>query len=916
MPIIAGFPASNMISPSVRITEQDLSYYGTSITSSNAGIVGFASKGPINTPKLITSKNQLNQTFGYPHPDVGDPYLIYAAEQYLQVAQSLYVVRCAQTSLVSNECAATAFVNLPAAGTLIDIVGSVPQKTPSSGGSSQSATYLNTAQGYQYTFETGVFPGGEAYVRFALNGQISPNLLVIPIPDKAADNIQVQMPATASTSTYPNGYGQPAIGTGIGGSTAVYTADVLAALLNNQLNPEIDGIEFYVSTIGTLEVKTTFAYGPASSLEFIAVKSSACGHVYRPVTAPTPDVIQSNGTITTAGTGVADGSEVYVNVLGLATGNVGVSSSNNPLISGVNHYGSGSYAVPGYWDFSNIANGSLTLNVVVSGTDNAFIDNNQQQFNLYLAASNPAYSTAYNVPLYHMTTTSIAQYIQDQITAASILNGGPGTLGGFIPVAQTNGFLRLDTTTTGEYAQIIVKPTSTVNAIFGFDNLTHQGKTLMTQMGSGVSSNDPTPDYSSYGLVQGGVNTGNTTVSMVLYADSAGIEGNQTVVSVTNNIAESVFSVSVYNNGIQVESWGGLTMDITSGRYVGTYLTLVSSYLSASVTTTGTFGTQAPPANGTYQLTGGNDGIPALPTSQDELLIGNAITYTGMFALSDPEQIDIDYIAVPGHSSTNVITELIDFCQNYRQDCIAIVDPPFGLTVQEIIAWQNGSHPLNQTRFDSDFLALYWPWVKIHDSYNQIDVWVPPSGSIMAVYARNDILSAPWFAPAGETRGIVPGITDVYNRPTLGERDAMYGNHNCINPIVQYSNLTNFVVWGQKTMQRLPTAFDRVNVRRCMFALEKQIRIGSRHMLFDPNDALFDKKFINMCTKILNNIKTARGIYDFIIQADASINTGDVIDRNEFRANIGIQPEKAVEFMFLTFSVNRTGDWTANSQYS
>ena len=84
MPIIAGFPASNMISPSVRITEQDLSYYGTSITSSNAGIVGFASKGPINTPKLITSKNQLNQTFGYPHPDVGDPYLIYAAEQYLQ----------------------------------------------------------------------------------------------------------------------------------------------------------------------------------------------------------------------------------------------------------------------------------------------------------------------------------------------------------------------------------------------------------------------------------------------------------------------------------------------------------------------------------------------------------------------------------------------------------------------------------------------------------------------------------------------------------------------------------------------------------------------------------------------------------------------------------------------------------------
>jgi hypothetical protein len=855
MPIIQGFPPSNMISPSVRITEQDLSYYASDPTFHSAGIIGFASKGPINKPTLIVSKNELNRTFGYPHPDVSDPYLIYAAEQYLLVANQLYIIRCADTDNVSDECAATAYSKLAAAGQIIDIIGGIPKATPSD---CISDNAVKVGYYYEYLFERYVFPNGAAFFRYALNGQLAQTTLVVTIPT-AGSEINVLMP-------------DGSIRTVVGNLTGVtYLADELAAELNAQINPSIDGIEFLANILtGTLEIRTTWAYGPNASFEFISVQDAAYGTMYR--TGETKE-------------------QCFVDVIQMATGSQNNQLDGQSCISGIDRYGSGSSVASGTWDFSGLT--GLNLQIVIDGTDNQLIDNKVQIYDISECAALAA------IPGYP-TTAEIITYIQ------RIIDESFGTLGGFYPVDDA-GYLRFDTRHIGRDARILVKAASTANLYFEFDALTKSGAIQITGATSvlGLVVGDPASsgDY-----------------AFTLTADSAGIEGNYTSVFIQNDVSENIFTMMVYSNGTQVEAWGGLTMDVTSSRFVGTYLSLVSDYVQALVETVGMFGSQPPPADGWYYLgkafgTEGSDGIPALPEDQDVLLMGNAIGYTGLYGLSDPEQIDIDIIAIPGHSSTDVISELITFCQQYRQDCMAIIDCPFGLTVTEIIAWQNGSHPLNFTRFDSDFLALYWPWVKIRDTYNHIDVWVPPSGSIMAVYARNDLLAAPWFAPAGETRGIVTGITDVFNRPTLAERDSMYGSFNCINPIVQFSNLTNFLVWGQKTMQRLPTALDRVNVRRLMFVIEKKIRIASRHMLFDPHDETFNTKFTNMCSRILDEIKVGRGLYEYIIKADSQINTPDVIDRNEFRANIGIQPTKAVEFMFLTFSIHRTGDWSENSMY-
>lgn len=780
MAILQGFPPSNTISPSVRITEKDLSYNAPDQSFHRAGLVGFASKGPVNLPTLIATSRQLHVTFGQPHPDVGDPFLIYAAEQYLLVANELFVVRVADVDPVSDEQALTATINIPAAGTLVKI---------------ESAT------AGPYTF------GDDSFFRWRLNGVLSSKTLVV-----LADT---------------------------------YNVDELVEELNSQLDFENDGIKFYKTVTNKIAVQTIWAYGPDASLEMVSVQNAIYG-----------------------------GTVLAGNPTGLGTG------MTQAAVTGTKaKYPDVFYQTPGVYDFTGLSN--LNIQIVVDGTDNVLIDGIVQVIDLAALEG---------------ISNSISAVIT-AINAEKIENGG--TLpGGWTAVAVGNN-VKFQTDHHGRDARLRIKPDSTAELIFGLDTNTHVG----------LSPEGVTGDVgiASYGIVTGDVGSG--SITFVVNADSPGIDGNQTQVKITNDERENHFVMEIFNNGVSVEAWGSLTKNTTSRFYVETYMALVSDFVRVVDNTAEGAG----PLNGTYNLSGGTDGIPADPDAQDALLIGSEVGYTGIYTMSEPEQIDIDLIAVPGHSSTSVVMALLDFCQNKRMDCLAIIDPPFGLTVNEIIAWQNGTHPLNLTRFDSDFGAMYWPWVKQRDNFNRVDVWVPPSGTIMAVIARSDFLSAPWFAPAGMTRGIAPGITDVYSRPTLAERDLMYGNRNCINPIVHFNDVDGFLVWGQKTLQRRPTALDRVNVRRLMFYLEKRIREASRGLLFDPNDDVFQRRFVSIATQILRDVQVGRGVTDFIIKADAELNTPDVIDRNEFRAQIGVQPTRAAEFIFIEFSIHRSGSFTENA---
>lgn len=796
MAILRGFPPANTISPSVRITEKDLSFIEPQQSFHRAGLVGFASKGPINVPTLISSHRQLNTVFGYPHPESGDPYLIYAAEQYLLVASELYVVRVADEENVSDEQALTASVDVPSAGGRIIVLS-------------------DTAGPYTFA--------AERFFRWRLNGVLHSKTLVV--------------------------------------LAGTYTATALATELNAQLDANVDGIEFITHTSNTkIGLQTTWAYGPDSELELVSVQDAMYGGA----------VIDGN--VTGLGTGMTQAIETGDN-------------DRYPL--------SGDTADE--WNLTGLTN--LNIQIVVDGTDNVLIDNVVQVIDLdhALMSDESGWDGS------SITGTFTAAELAAAINAERASDGG--TLpGGWICEASA-GALAFKTLHRGRDARLLVKPDSTALTMFGFTAVTVAGS-------SGVIKDSSDADTYVSGRIQGDANSSGA-ITFTVRADSAGIDGNATQIVVANNVREGNFSIEVYNNGVQVESWGRLTKDETSRLYVETYIALVSDWIRVEDVTANS----APPLDGTYTLTGGSDGIPSDPDDQDSLIIGNRLAYTGIYALSEPEQIDIDLIAVPGHSSTAVVSELLRLCQYTRMDCLAIIDPPFGLTVGEIVDWQNGTHPLNtSTRFDSDFGALYWPWVKIRDNYNRVDVWAPPSGSIMAMIARSDQLAAPWYAPAGVTRGVVPNILDVFSRPTLEERDLMYGYRNCVNPIVQFVGTEGFVAWGQKTLQRTPTALDRVNVRRLMFVIEKRIRNAARQLLFDPHDDILRQKFVRIATSILQEIQVGRGVNDFRVKCDEELNTPDVVDRNELRARIGIQPIRAAEFIFIEFSIHRTGSFADDTE--
>lgn len=781
MAILKGFPPSNTISPSVRITEKDLSFVPAEPSLNRIGLVGFASKGPINTPTTISTLTQLTTVFGNPHPDVTDSYMIYAAQLCLLVSNEVVVVRVADQDVGSPTYAETASVDIMPAGELIEVLGDNPPSLP-------------------WTLSEDLF------FRWKLNGVLASKTLVL-----------------------------------LSGTTFT-TVEEIVDELNVQLNPSIDGIEFYTdgSNVG---IKTVFAYGPSATLEYVSVKSMLVGA----------------------------GSPIYL----------GEDMEAAQLIGNLTQYPN--TASPGDFDFSTLA--SLELQVVVSGTNVNEIDNSIQVVDLSALLTGGPYNSA-----------QIVTEINDQITNTPL----PGGFEAF----DYYGYIGLRTLSFGRDAKISVKAASTASVPLGLDDLIHVGVT-------------PESASDDVGAATAGLLTGPSAIgtdpTFTITADSPGIEGNYTKILITNDVQSGTFNIQVFSDGNPVEQWGNLTKNQASQYYVGTYLSLVSDYIKCVDNTAVTAPPAVSPATGDA-LSGGTDGLPVDPDDQDSLLIGSVNAFTGLYALSEPEQIDIDLVAVPGHSSTSVVLAMLNLCQNYRQDSLAIVDPPFGLNPQEIVDWQNGVHPLNTVRFDSDFGALYWPWVKVRDTYNSLDVWIPPSGAVLATICRSDNLSFPWFAPAGVTRGVVPGITDVYSSPTLTERDLMYGNRNAINPIIVYPDIDGFLVWGQKTLQRRPTALDRVNVRRLMFYLEKNIRTQSRALLFEPHTASLRSRFVDLANGILSNVKTNQGVYDFVIKCDEEINTPDVIDRNEMRARIGVQPVKAAEFIFIEFSLHRTGTFNENTE--
>ena len=276
--------------------------------------------------------------------------------------------------------------------------------------------------------------------------------------------------------------------------------------------------------------------------------------------------------------------------------------------------------------------------------------------------------------------------------------------------------------------------------------------------------------------------------------------------------------------------------------------------------------------------------------------------YTNMLnLLSNQDSYQFNSLFLPGLTNdthTSQITTAINNTQQ-RGDNILVIDPvPYASSI--ISATQEANDR------NTSYAAMYWPWLQVADPdlSNTTNVWVPASTMIAGVYAYNDSVSEPWFAPAGINRGGLTNVVRAERQLTSNNRDTLYESN--VNPIASFP-ATGVVVYGQKTLQKQASALDRVNVRRLLIDLKGYISQVAQNLVFEQNTAATRNNFLAAVNPYLESVQQRQGLYAFKVVMDDSNNTPDVIDRNQLVGAIYLQPTRTAEFIYLDFNVLPTG---------
>jgi len=295
----------------------------------------------------------------------------------------------------------------------------------------------------------------------------------------------------------------------------------------------------------------------------------------------------------------------------------------------------------------------------------------------------------------------------------------------------------------------------------------------------------------------------------------------------------------------------------------------------------------------TDTFTGGVDAAPA----DGDLEAGYSL-------FVDKELVDISLVITGGHSAT-VCQHVIDEVSLGRLDCVTFVSPALadvksnaGDEVTDVI--DHFKSTLN--RFSS-YAVADSGWKRQYDRYNDVYVNVPLNADIAGLCARTDDTNDPWFSPAGLNRGQIKNVVKLLWTPNQAERDELYKNG--INPVANLPG-NGVVLYGDKTLLAKPSAFDRINVRRLFIVLEKAVSTAAKFQLFEFNDVFTRAQFKSIVEPFLRNVRGRRGIFDFRVVCDETNNTGEVIDRNEFVADIFIKPARSINFIQLNFIATRT----------
>jgi len=292
-------------------------------------------------------------------------------------------------------------------------------------------------------------------------------------------------------------------------------------------------------------------------------------------------------------------------------------------------------------------------------------------------------------------------------------------------------------------------------------------------------------------------------------------------------------------------------------------------------------------------LTGATDPTPAagdIQTAYDEF--------------ADTDNVDVSLLLQGAHNST-VAKYIIDLADT-RKDCVAFVSPDL-----DDVKDKTSSAALNNVldfkrnvlNKNTSYAVLDSGWKYQYDKYHDTYRWMPLNPDVAGLCARTDNLTDPWFSPAGYNRGQIRNVIKLAFNPVKAERDALYANN--INPVISQAG-QGTLLFGDKTLLSKPSAFDRINVRRLFIVLEKAVATAAKFQLFEFNDEFTRANFLGIVVPFLRDVVARRGITEFKVICDETNNTAEVIDRNQFVADIYIKPNRSINFIQLNFIATRS----------
>ena len=890
---------TTFISAGVYTVERDLSAYVTDLSSTIVGIVGTADKGPTNTPVLITSQKEFVDIFGQVSPK---HYLGYAAMSYLKKGNLLWVNRVSSTD---SKKAAAAFL-LPAsykpyAGDwtlsaqsateltfdLTDSIGVTGANKTIVLGSNTVLPGFNPIDATQTAVSNGLigadFGTFVANKSFAVGNYITVTLgagkgVLASIKDvtgsSSAPKIKVPLTAFPTTNSPATAYAVGSISMSVPGSWSAPAANTALMVL---------GISSAATSNTPIKV-TYFTNGTAydTDVEKDALLTSLSSTTNATVFAALESLLT-----------VTSGSKYEI---GLPVYDATVAGNNAKTLALLNAILSG-----------------LLLAVNTSGTTgNTKLDTFKADLATVVTAglngigSVDASGNSRGFKAVTTLTDSTGAIIE--VRLESLVSGAKGT---FLYSDQTPApvtpFVVKNQTISGSFTSGLFRPTwemveagtSYVPTVVKVSSI-GEADCSNTAVTLSVDSDNLTAEkVQKYVLrvyervVSDAVASTSVRISDYLLVEQ--YEG--TIESIQSNVASASRRIAV-----KIDYTTADAISMTDGT-VTLHPTLSDGLVFSPVFVASDLGngvvegvSYAASVSGyekvfTTSLLGGTIGSPITKNE----IIGDGASSTGVYGFANPEVIDINVLVAPGWSADPAVGKAMTAVCETRGDAIAVLDTPFGLTVQNAVNYRK-----NISNVNSSYSAMYYPWVKITDSVNKKDVFVPPSSLVIAQYAYNDQVADVYYAPAGRTRGTLQEALGTERILTQGDRDILAMSQ--LNPIHTEAGYGVYIK-GQQTLQSTTTALDRVNVRRLLLKLRKVVATASKAFEFEPGDSTTAYRLKQVAETILEDHLRKGAIQSYKVDVGPNVNTALVRENNELRMEISLVPTKTAEKIIEVFSI-------------